>query len=49
MDKGIQEYLISMGIEFATVEDCVKAMLKISSDTTVNGMAPILFDFDSRD
>jgi hypothetical protein len=39
LSKEIQEYLVGMGVEFATVEDCCKAMLKIASDTTVNGMS----------
>lgn len=40
MDQGVQDYLNGMGVEFATVEDCIKAMLRISSDITVNGIAP---------
>jgi hypothetical protein len=46
LDQGIQNYLNGMGVEFATVEDCVKAMLKISSDATVNGTAPVNWNFE---
>lgn len=38
LDKNIQEYLTGEGVNFATVEDACNAMLKISSDTTLNGM-----------
>ena len=38
LDKGIQDYLDGEGVGFATVEDACRAMLKIASDTTVNGM-----------
>ncbi len=35
--------MIEGGIEFAEVEDAVKAILKVSTDETVNGKAPFLF------
>ncbi|TVY17128.1 5'-hydroxyaverantin dehydrogenase [Lachnellula arida] len=37
LGQEIQAYLVGKGVEFATVEDCAKAMLKIASDTTING------------
>ncbi|TVY36533.1 5'-hydroxyaverantin dehydrogenase [Lachnellula subtilissima] len=37
LGEEIQAYLVGKGVEFATVEDCTKAMLKIASDTTING------------
>jgi len=39
LNKDIQEFLDGKGVGFATVEDTCKAMLKIASDTTVNGRA----------
>lgn len=33
------EYLESKGVKFATVDDCVNAMLRIASETNINGRA----------
>jgi hypothetical protein len=38
LDQGIQDFLDGKGVGFATVDDACTAMLKIASDTTVNGM-----------
>ncbi|KAN0089650.1 short chain dehydrogenase reductase [Hyaloscypha variabilis] len=39
LDQGIQDFLDGKGVGFATVDDACTAMLKIASDTTVNGRA----------
>lgn len=40
LPKEVQVYLEQKGVGFALIEDACKAMLKIASDTTVNGITP---------
>ena len=40
LPQAVQDYLEERGVGFALVEDCCKAVLKIASDTTVNGIHP---------
>jgi hypothetical protein len=44
LSKDIQDYLDGKGVGFALVEDSAKAMLKIASDASINGIF-ILFYF----
>lgn len=37
MSPAVVEHLESKGVEFSLVEDCVGAMLRISTDKTING------------
>lgn len=38
LSESMQDFLDGKGVGFALVEDACKAMLRIASDTTVNGM-----------
>ena len=37
LGPGVADALTNMGYEFATAEDAAKAMMKIVSDTSING------------